>query len=108
MSRKLTLSEEVRESQYSETITNYKQIATRLARRWPWFILGLAVSIKLAMLYLRNTSPVYRVSSSIILKDARSSLRSGADQLDFALSGASSNVANELYILQSRSLIRKD
>ena len=107
MPQKLTLPEEVRESGYNETTINYKEIATRFARRWPWFILGLVVSVGLAMLYLRNTTPVYRVSSSIILKDARSSLRSGADQLDFALSGASSNVANELYILQSRSLIRK-
>lgn len=91
----------------SKTPQSYKAIIMRFAHRWPWFILSLAVTMCLAILYLRNTTPVYKVSMSIILKDARLALRSGADQLDFALSGAPDNVVNEFYILQSRSMIRK-
>lgn len=78
-----------------------------LVRYWKWFISGILISSALAFLYLHRTTPVYKVSSSIILKDARFDARAGSDMLDFLLSGASGNVANELYSLKSRSLIRK-
>lgn len=93
-------------NKHSDTITNYKEIIIRFVDRWPWFILGLALTMGFSLCYLRNATPVYKVSSCIILKDEKTSLRRGADQLDFVLSGASGNVANELIILQSRSLIK--
>src|SRR5690554_4649335 len=91
----------------TETNTSYKENIIHFARLWPWFILGLVLAVGGSLLYLRNTTPVYKVSSSIILKDARSELKSGSDHLDFALSGASNNVANELFVLQSRTLVEK-
>src|SRR5690554_4806354 len=107
MPQRLLLPTEPKENINNETNTSYKQILMRFVRFWPLFIFGLVIAVGIALLYLRNTTPVYKVSSSIILKDARSEFRRGADHLDFALSGASNNVANELYILKSRTLIRK-
>lgn len=107
MSHKLIVPEGTQKNTDSGITPSYKENLIRFARLWSWFLLGLIIAICLALVYLRNTTPVYKISSSIILKDARSEFRRGADNLDFALSGASSNVANELYILQSRSLIKK-
>jgi len=107
MSEKLPLLQEIRKNEDSKETRSFKEIIMRYVRYWPWFVLGLLVAFLLAFLYLCHTTPIYKVTSSVIMKDARSSMGSGANRLDFALLGASGNVANELYVLQSHSLIKK-
>lgn len=107
MPQRLLLPTEPKENINNETNTSYKQILMRFVRFWPFLFLGIVFAVGIALFYIRNSTPVYKVSSSIILKDARSEYKRGADHLDFALSGASNNVANELFILRSRTLIRK-
>src|SRR5690554_4666732 len=94
----------------NEETISIMEILLRFVRYWKWFVVGIAVALVIVFLYLRYTTPVYNVSSSIILKEARNQrFDPGLGSMDMmALSGLGtvSNLENEIYILQSRSLIR--
>ncbi|MEN6589587.1 MAG: Wzz/FepE/Etk N-terminal domain-containing protein, partial [Proteiniphilum sp.] len=99
----------LREENNEETIS-IMEIVMRFARYWRWFVLGLILALAIAFLYLRYTTPIYNVTSSIILKDAKSTMgpmSASPDGLEFGMFGTVTNVENEMYIMQSRSLIRE-
>ena len=84
------------------------EIATLFIKHWKWILLGLLVALAVAFVYLRYKTPVYKVSSSVVLKEEG---RSGPSAMpgtleEIAMMGSVSNVENELYILKSRSMIR--
>ena len=93
----------------SETIS-IMEIVMRFARYWRWFVLGVVVALVIVFIYLRYTTPVYNVTSSVVLKEARNQRFEpsigGMDGLQLGGLGAVSNLENEIYILQSRSIIR--
>ena len=47
------------------------EIVMRFARYWKWFVVGIGVALIIVFLYLRYTTPVYNVTSSVVLKEAR-------------------------------------
>jgi capsular exopolysaccharide synthesis family protein len=105
----MKMQENMTEGNNEETISII-EILLRFARYWKWFVLGIALALTIVFIYLRYTTPVYSVSSSIILKEARTQRLEpsiGAmDGLQLGGLAAVSNLENEIYILQSRSLIR--
>ena len=83
----------------------------RYIRYWKWFVCCVLIALSGALIYLRYTTPVYNVSSSIILKqskDQRYGSRSAMDELGIGMGmlGTVTNLENETFILQSRSIIR--
>src|SRR5690554_559107 len=105
----MKMQENMTEGNNEETISII-EILLRFARYWKWFVLGIALALVIVFIYLRYTTPVYSVSSSIILKEARTQRFEpsigGLDGLQLGGLAAVSNLENEIYILQSRSLIR--
>lgn len=91
----------------TETTPPLKSIIIYFSRYWHLFVLSLIIVSAFAFIYLRKAAPIYEVRSSILLKSSREQQRMGADMMDIVLSGASFNVANDLYMLRSRSLIQK-
>ena len=55
----------------SDTIS-LKEILLGFARFCKWFVAGIVVALMSVFIYLHYTTPVYSVSSSIILDEARS------------------------------------
>ena len=91
-----------------EDLISVMEIATLFIKHWKWILLGLLVALAVAFVYLRYTTPVYKVSSSVVLKEEG---RRGPSTMpgtleEIAMMGSVSNVENELYILNSRSMIR--
>ena len=84
------------------------EIATLFIKHWKWILLGLLVALAAAFVYLRYTTPVYEVASSVVLKEENSRRPSSMPGTleELAMMGSVSNVENELYILKSRSMIR--
>jgi capsular exopolysaccharide synthesis family protein len=91
-----------------EDLISVMEIVTLFIKHWKWIIVGLLVALAGAFVYLRYTTPVYRVSSSVVLKEEgrRGSSPMPGTLEEIAMMGAVSNVENELYILKSRSLVR--
>ena len=80
-----TQPQRLTDEQKEETISLI-EILLRFMRYWKWFVIGIALALALAFLYLRYTTPVYNVTSSIILKESKNqrfqqSLMGGMDGL---------------------------
>jgi uncharacterized protein involved in exopolysaccharide biosynthesis len=54
-----------------ESTISIMEIIGLFIKHWKWFVLGLIVALGLAFIYLRYTTPVYEVTSSVILKDEK-------------------------------------
>lgn len=79
-------------------------------RHWPWFFIAILISIAVAFVFLRYTTPYYQSTTSIIIKDSKG--RGAASELaafeDIGLiSGMNTNsIENEIEILKSRRLLK--
>ena len=58
------------ENASNEETISIMEILLRFVRYWKWFVVGIALALIIVFIYLRYTTPVYSVSSSIILKEA--------------------------------------
>jgi len=77
-------------------------------RHWKWIVAGVAVALLAAVGYLYYATPVYKVSSSVILKDVQSAQKTPAlgtlDEL--ALLGAVNNVEDEAFVMKSKAVVQ--
>ena len=91
-----------------EDMISVMEIVTLFIKHWKWIFFGLIIALAVAFVYLRYTTPVYRVASSVVLKEEgrRGSSAMPGTLEEIAMMGSVSNVENELYILRSRSMIR--
>ncbi|MFA6885244.1 MAG: hypothetical protein WCQ55_09085, partial [Paludibacteraceae bacterium] len=52
-----------------EEDVNIRELLLRYLAYWKWFVISMVVCMSLAFLYLKATMPVYKVSSSIMIRD---------------------------------------
>jgi len=73
---------------------------------WKWFAASVAVCLILAVLYLKTTTPVYEINSTVLLKDDKKG--GGMAELsalkDMGLFDMKNNVDNELEVLKTSNL----
>ena len=75
---------------------------------WKWFVLGIIISLSVAFLYLRYSTPKYDTTATILIKnDKKGGL---SDELaafgDLGIvAGSSKSIDNEIEIIKSRNLI---
>lgn len=88
---------------------NIRAEIEKYLRYWKWFALGIIVSISLAFMYLRYTTPTYSANASILIKDNKKSGLSAELEAfkDLGIVGGNSlnNTDNEIEILKSRKII---
>lgn len=98
-----------RQESSENNIFNLKWIITTLLAIWPWFLASMLVSYLLCNLYLRYTTPLYKMSGEIILNDAKGSTPSGDQVLleGLGLSTSKSDVNNVIRILHSKTLMTR-
>ena len=107
--KKLTL-EEIDEllDKKEESSFNFHELYTMLILNWQWFLLSLVSCLIVAALYLRYASPVYQVTSKMLIKDEDNRRRGVQDMLsnmqDFGFISSSAGIDNEVEILQSNLL----
>lgn len=94
-----------------ESSFNFRELYTMLILNWEWFLFSLVVCVALAVIYLRYASPVYEVSSKMLIKDDDNRRRSASDMLanmqDFGFISSSAGIENEVEVLQSHILARE-
>lgn len=87
------------------------EIIRPYVRKWPWFVLASLLALALAYLYLKRSTPVYKVQSTVLIKDSKAS-GSAAGEMGVlkdlsGLGGMGTNsVDNELEIFKSKKLMR--
>lgn len=87
----------------AEMVQNYLQY-------WKWFILSVMLTLTVAVGYIRYTTPIYKATTTILVKDDRkgglqSELSAFSDL--GAMGGVKSNVDNEIEIIKSRTIVEK-
>lgn len=89
-----------------ETINIRAEIEKYLIH-WKWFVLGVFLAIVSAHLYLRYTTPLFKASAVILIKDDKKS--GGSAELavfeDLGLGNTGQNIDNEIEIIKSRKII---
>lgn len=78
-------------------------------KRWYWFIISFIIMCVLAIVYIKFTQPVYKIQSSILIKDAKK--MSGASGDFGVLAGiggfagmGTNSIENELEIFKSKKI----
>jgi len=104
MSNKQEIQQENHESDF-----NIREQVEKYLVHWKWFALSVIVVLCLAFLYLRYTTPLYRATATILVKDdKKGGLASELSVLsDLGVGTSKSNVDNEVEILKSRTLTEK-
>ena len=109
--KKISLEEIDELLDQEESSFNFRELYTMLILNWQWFLFSLVVCVALAVLYLRYATPVYEVSSKMLIKDDNGSRRRSSDMLanmqDFGFISNSAGIENEVEVLQSHILARE-
>ncbi len=86
--------------------TDLKSILTRLFFYWPLFVLGLAICIAAAFIYLKIAKPDYEIKAALIIKDDKKSpnqQQSAFQEIDMI--NSQKTIENEMEVLKSKQLI---
>lgn len=88
---------------------DYKTFLIKLLMYWPWIAGCVIVALVGAFFYLKTQTPLYTVSSSVLIKNESSkSGNNGASLADLGfVTSSTQNFDNELEILRSRTLLKK-
>ncbi|MCK4823886.1 hypothetical protein KA005_49490, partial [bacterium] len=91
-----------------------KKILLNFWSHWHWFLAGIVIALIIAFLINRYTAPIYRVNSSLLVKEKSESSPlsstgafSGQALEGFGLMGGNSNLYNQQEILHSWPIIRR-
>lgn len=97
---------ETEEEEAAEQSIDFIGLFFKYLSYWKLFLLSLAVCLILAVLYLKTTTPVYEVTSTVLLKDDKKG--GGMEELgslkDLGLLDVKNNVDNELEVLKTSDL----
>lgn len=88
---------------------NINEIVKPFTRRWLWFVIGAIVALTLAFVYLKISSPVYEVSTTVLIKDAKKSPSGDLSMLsDISAFGnmSTNSIDNELEVFKSKKLMK--
>jgi tyrosine-protein kinase Etk/Wzc len=90
---------------------SFKDVLFKYIRFLPLFVISLALSLLVAYIYLRYTTPVYRSSGALIVKEDNTNSGgggSGGDRFQqmFVMDN-SINIKNEIEIIKSRPLLKR-
>lgn len=88
---------------------DYKAFLVKLLMYWPWIVGCIVIFLIGAFFYLKTLTPLYTVSSSVLIKDNNS--KTSGNEASLAdlgfVTSSTQNFDNELEILRSRTLLKK-
>ncbi len=78
-----------------------------IRKKWHYFIFSFIIFVIGAFLYTRFTLPVYEATSSVLIKDSKNTSKNIEDILTGDVLGNNKNIATEIGILRSRSVLEE-
>lgn len=92
----------------TETI-DFKRIFLRMLSLWPLFIISIVLCLILCFMYLRFTTPMYNITSRVMVNDDKKGGIGSSDILGDlgGLMGAKNSVDNEVELLKTGDLAEK-
>lgn len=92
----------------SAMIENIKEIVQKYSKYWYIFVLSIGLSFLAAYLYLQHTTPVYQITSTLLMEDDKKGdgELKGTAFSDLNMFKTDKKVDNEMEVLRSKDLIR--
>ncbi|MDP9954606.1 capsular exopolysaccharide synthesis family protein [Epilithonimonas hungarica] len=89
---------------------NLREILKPYLKKWYWFFVSVFIMIVLAIIYIKITTPIYQIESSVLIKDAKKmSSASGDFGVLSGLGGfagmGTNSIENELEIFKSKKIV---
>lgn len=86
---------------------NVREILFNYLRHWKLFLFFVTISLSLALVYLRFSTPIYESKATILVNDEENGMANTELSLfnDMGLLGGAANVKNEIEVLNSRKLM---
>lgn len=69
------MSASSQENQYKTEETNINELIKPYLLKWPWFVICSVLALVIAYFSLKFMTPVYKVQSTVLIKDAKIILR---------------------------------
>lgn len=94
------------QEQEGKSFIDFQTIYRTVILNWYWFILSLIICVGLAAIYLRYTTPIYKTTAKLLIKDQDNGGRAQSIR-NISTLGTISNSAgidNEMEILSSRTM----
>ncbi len=88
---------------------NINDIIKPYIKKWFWFVLSAFVTLVLAFVYLKVSSPVFQIQSTVLIKDAKKSPSGDLSMLSdiSGFGGMSTNsIENEIEVFRSKKLMK--
>lgn len=106
---------EQQNQQFSEKIIkqinssfDVKRLLGTLLSNWYWFVLSVSITLTAGFLYLRYTTPIFQINSSILIDENQDNVaKTVLSKLDPDNDKSQVNLFNEQVILQSQDLLAK-
>jgi tyrosine-protein kinase Etk/Wzc len=99
------MSNEIKEQSVEASIQKWVGM---ILSYWPWLIGSVLITLFIANVYLRYSTPMYHIRAKVLIQDEKkSSGMSEADFLEDLGLGGKSNVDNEIEIFKSRYLMQR-
>lgn len=98
-------------NQYTNEEININEIIKPYLLKWPWFVICSILALIVAYFSLKFITPVYKVQSTVLIKDAKNNSVSGGAEVSILqdLSGfggmKTNSVDNEIEIFKSKKLM---
>ena len=86
---------------------NIRVVLMRYLRHWRWFLLSLMLALGGAYLYLQYQQPIYKISTSLLIKDEKKGLNEENILKEMDIFAPKKVVENEIELLKSYSLMEK-
>ena len=99
------------EQQQEEDSLNLYAIIFKYLVYWPWFVTSVLVCLIGTFIYLRYQTPVYNISSSVLIKEQDKKGGGSNNPLaaiqELGMMSFTNNFDNEVEILKSKTLVKK-
>ncbi|MEI3790029.1 MULTISPECIES: GumC family protein [unclassified Chryseobacterium] len=90
---------------------NVQEIIKPYLRNWLWFVIVPIISLIIAYFYLKLTTPVFSIQSSVLIKDAKKAASGGDFGMlqDLSVLGGmgTNSIDNEIEIFKSKKLMQE-
>jgi tyrosine-protein kinase Etk/Wzc len=92
----------------NQETTDFKKIAELVSSHYKLFVIALVVALVAAFLVNQLTIPVYKIASSLLIKEEKQPLNSNVNEfLNSKLFGTNQNLQNELWVLKSTEVMEQ-
>lgn len=92
--------------QQEEQTDLLEMLRSRYQPYWPLFLLAIGLALAVAFVYLRYATPMYRISSTLLIKDDQNGGIAASMTETLDIFGSGKEIDNEIEVLKSRTLAK--